>query len=248
MSGDTACADHSVAWRIRQSLNLRARDRHNHPRERRDPGDGWPPELPELFGHAGPVDRQLIPATVGGRKTRGIETTCDRVRVATSRSPWSKPSTRTRRRAYSMAAGERRGQADWNSVQDIVRIGHDGWLFLVGGSNDVLDQYRPDAFPPDHFQAWRGLLEERVRRAGAIGARYFHMPVPEKLTILADRSDIPVEPNLAPALILHRSLRDSPARDAVVDLVAAYRTDPDRHNLYLRTDSHWSLFGCHRPT
>ena len=145
-----------------------------------------------------------------------------------------------------MATGERCGQADWNSVQDIVRIGHDGWLFLVGGSNDVLDQYRPDAFPPDHFHAWRGLLEDRVRRAGAIGARYFHMPVPEKLTILADRSDIPIDPNLAPGLILHRSLRDSPARDAVIDLVAAYRTDPDRQSLYLRTDSHWSLVGCHR--
>jgi hypothetical protein len=131
-------------------------------------------------------------------------------------------------------------------VQEIVHIGHDGWLFLVGGSNNVIDQYRPDAFPSYHFDAWRTLLENRVQRARRIGARYVHVAVPEKLSILADRSGLSVDLDLAPALVLRRALQDSPARDALVDLVAPYRDDPDRGSLYLKTDSHWSLVGCHR--
>jgi hypothetical protein len=131
-------------------------------------------------------------------------------------------------------------------VQDIVHIGRDGWLFLVGGSNNVLDQYRKDAFPPQHFQAWRRLLEDRVRRARGLGARYFHVPVPEKLSILADHSDLSVDPDLAPSLALRRWLRNSLAWGALIDLIPLFGSDPDREGLYLKTDSHWSLPGCHR--
>ncbi len=131
-------------------------------------------------------------------------------------------------------------------MQDIVHIGRDGWLFLVGGSNNVLGQYQPNAFPPAHFQAWRRLLEDRVRRARGVGARYIHMAVPEKLTILADHSDAAVDPDRAPSVILRRWLRNSLAWGSLVDLVAPFRSDPDRESLYPRTDTHWSLPGCHR--
>lgn len=133
-----------------------------------------------------------------------------------------------------------------STVQDIVHIGRDGWLFLVGGSNNVLDQYRDDAFPPQHFQAWRRLLEDRVRRARRVGARYVHVAIPEKLSILADRSGVAVDPDLAPALVLRRWLRNSLAWGSLVDLAVPFRSDPAREDFYLRTDSHWTLPGCHR--
>ncbi|MFK5600332.1 hypothetical protein ACFZ8E_25550 [Methylobacterium sp. HMF5984] len=160
--------------------------------------------------------------------------------------PWSNTKTRICRRAGGSAAGSRGGRLKWNIVQDIVHIGRDGWLFLVGGSNNVLDQYREDAFPPQHFQAWRRLLEDRVRRARGVGARYFHVAVPEKLSILADHSDVPVDPDRAPSLALRRWLRNSLAWGSLIDLSTSYRSDPDRESLYLKTDSHWSLLGCHR--
>lgn len=131
-------------------------------------------------------------------------------------------------------------------MQDIVHIGRNGWLFLVGGSNNVLDQYRKDAFPPQHFRAWRRLLEDRVRRARGVGARYFHVAVPEKLSILADRSYVSVDPDLAPSLALRRWLRNSLAWGSLVDLIAPFRSQPNRESLYLQTDSHWSLPGCYR--
>lgn len=131
-------------------------------------------------------------------------------------------------------------------MQDIVHIGRDGWLFLVGGSNNVLDQYRRDAFPPAHFRAWRGLLEDRVRRARRIGARYLHVVVPEKVAVCPEHAGLPVDPDLSPSLILRRWLHSSIAWGALVDLVAPFRADPDRDALYLRTDSHWSVPGCHR--
>ncbi len=154
--------------------------------------------------------------------------------------------TRTCRRAVGAAAGSPNDRSKWNTVQDIVHRGRDGWLFLVGGSNNVLDQYRKDAFPPQHFPAWRRLLEDRVRRARGVGARYFHVAVPEKVSILADRSHLSVDPDLAPSVLLRRWLRNSIAWGSLIDLIEPFRGDQDRENLYLKTDSHWSLPGCHR--
>lgn len=131
-------------------------------------------------------------------------------------------------------------------MQDIAHIGHDGWLFLIGGSNNVLDQYQRDAFPPKHFLTWRRLLEDRVQRARRLGARYFHVAAPEKLSIMPDHSGVAVEADLAPSLLLRRWLRSSLAFDSLIDLVGPFRLDPDRDRLYLKTDTHWSLLGCHR--
>ena len=73
---------------------------------------------------------------------------------------------------------------------DEVHAGKHGWLFLTGGSNAVLDYYAtPTAFPPDVADDWRSLLLDRADRAAALGARYVHLLVPEKLTIYPEFFD-----------------------------------------------------------
>ena len=126
-----------------------------------------------------------------------------------------------------------------------VHVGRDGWLFLTGGSNDVLAQYRAEAFPPALLAQWRRLLERRLHLAGHLRARYLHVVVPDKLSVYDDRLDgLRIDPRLAPARRLARALRFSPAARANLDLLPLFRARRDGPPLYLRTDSHWTAYGC----
>ncbi|MGY2048581.1 alginate O-acetyltransferase AlgX-related protein [Methylobacterium sp. JK268] len=127
-----------------------------------------------------------------------------------------------------------------------VHVGRDGWLFLIGGTNRVLQQYR--ATLPNAWLRWRWrrLIERRARRAAALGARFHQVIVPEKLSIYEDRLDgIALDPALSPARRLGQALSRSPAAGAWIDLVGPMRAaragDPP---LYLRTDTHWTDRGC----
>ncbi len=127
-----------------------------------------------------------------------------------------------------------------------VHVGHDGWLFLVGGTNGVLDQYRRAPGDWRHYLGWRRLIADRVRRCARLRATYLHVIVPEKLTVYDDRLDgLAVETRDGPARRTPRWLRLSPARRALVDLVGPLRAARHGEPLYLRTDSHWSAAGAH---
>lgn len=131
------------------------------------------------------------------------------------------------------------------SAEETVHVGRDGWLFLIKGSNAVLDQYHADAFPPDLRARWRRLLELRLRLARHFRTRYLNVVVPDKLSVHDDRLDgLPIDPRLAPARRLADALRLSPARRAHVDLLGLFRARRAGPPLYLKTDSHWTAHGC----
>ena len=138
----------------------------------------------------------------------------------------------------SAAARPEVGRAD-------VHVGRDGWLFLVGGTNRVLAQYRRGPGAWRHDWAWRRLIERRALRCWRLGTRYLHVVVPEKLTVYDDRLDgLAVDTRGAPARRVARWLRLSPARRALVDLVEPLRAARGGEPLYLRTDSHWTAAGA----
>lgn len=125
-----------------------------------------------------------------------------------------------------------------------VGIGADGWLFLAGGSNHVLEMYLE---PEDRHLAvcrqWHGIIARRIREMAGLGARYLHVMVPEKLTILGDRLGWPIDHRRSRGASLNTT---APAglRPHLVDLVSAFRTSGDPERLYLKTDSHWSRHGA----
>lgn len=126
-----------------------------------------------------------------------------------------------------------------------VHVGRDGWLFLVKGSNAVLEQYHPDAFPPALRLRWRRLLELRLRLARHFRARYLNVVVPDKLSVYDDHLDgLSIDRRFAPARRLAGALRFSPARRAHLDLLGLFRAHRDGPPLYLKTDSHWTAYGC----
>ncbi|UMY17176.1 hypothetical protein MMB17_21435 [Methylobacterium organophilum] len=126
-----------------------------------------------------------------------------------------------------------------------VHAGRDGWLFLTGGSNRVLEQFGPDGFPRARLWEWRRRLVERVRLCAALGIRYAHAVAPEKLTVLPElTAGLPYDPRRAPVRRLARWLHLSPARGAWIDLLGALRAARSGPDLYLRTDTHWTFAGC----
>lgn len=124
-----------------------------------------------------------------------------------------------------------------------VHVGRDGWLFLTGGSNRVMDQYRRGVGRWWHLRRWARLIEARGRRASALGIRCVHMIVPEKLSVYDNLTrDLAYDPARASTRILARRLARNPA---YLDLLAPFRAARDGPQpLYLRTDTHWSLAGC----
>ena len=128
-----------------------------------------------------------------------------------------------------------------------VHQGLDGWLFLTGGSNFVTTLYQRDAghLPDAALTRWRDAIVSRKARCDALGARYAHLIVPEKLTVYGHKQATPlVDPELAPTLRLMELFDGDPAASGHVDLVAPMRAHRDDVDLYWRTDTHWTPVGC----
>src|SRR5947209_1901911 len=131
-------------------------------------------------------------------------------------------------------------------VSEGILRGKEDWLFLVGGSNVVATLYdRNSALVSDpQLMKWAELIESRARKLRSLGVQYVHVNVPEKLTIYENKLDDPpiIDWQLSPAIRLGEMVRHLP--DVWLDLVTPFRSGRDEKNLFLKTDSHWSLDGC----
>ncbi|WP_375458736.1 hypothetical protein [uncultured Enterovirga sp.] len=126
-----------------------------------------------------------------------------------------------------------------------IHVGRDGWLFLTGGSNAALSQYRATLGRWRRLRAWSRLIEHRADRARAARIRYLHMVVPEKLTVYPHLCATPlVDPGQSPALRLAAAVAARGRPRLVLDLVPPMLSAGRNQALYWRTDTHWTLAGC----
>ena len=130
-------------------------------------------------------------------------------------------------------------------VDDTVHVGNDGWLFLVKGANNVIDLYqRQSIFTEEMVQQWKELLEGRNERLIGLGAKYVHLPAPEKLTILSEHYDGQIENiNGSPIKRLFRSYSQAP--EYAVNVVPYFSERLTKVQLYWKTDTHWSFWGAY---
>ena len=132
------------------------------------------------------------------------------------------------------------------AVSDGILRGKEDWLFLVGGSNVVATLYdRKSALVSDpQLIKWAELIESRARKLKSLGIQYVHVNVPEKLTVYDNKLNDPqiVDWQLSPAVRLGEMVRHLP--HVWLDLTVPFRAARDDVNLFLKTDSHWSLDGC----
>ena len=125
-----------------------------------------------------------------------------------------------------------------------VHVGRDGWLFLLGGSNRVIDLYRHESsFTESLALDWVELLRARGDRLQARGIDYVHLPAPEKLTLLHHKAAREIEhPGGSPILqLVSRHEADTPNLLNVVPYLASQL---DKYTVYWKTDTHWAPWGC----
>ena len=127
--------------------------------------------------------------------------------------------------------------------REIVHVGREGWLFLIGGTNGVLGQYRSTLAWWWRLRSWSKLVQARAARARSLGIRYVHTVVPEKLSVYDDRTDaLAFDPRKSPARRLGLRLLNDPT---FVDLLGPMRAARDGPvPLFYRTDTHWNYDGC----
>jgi alginate O-acetyltransferase complex protein AlgJ len=125
-----------------------------------------------------------------------------------------------------------------------VTIGRDGWLFLVGGSNNAL-RYYTDAsyFTDDHAESWANLLRRRHARLGISGVRYLHIAAPDKISVYPDYLDMKL-PNFErhPIRLLEERLIASGQEGLLINPLGAFAAHEMRDSMYLKTDTHWSYY------
>lgn len=130
-------------------------------------------------------------------------------------------------------------------MQSELHAGRDGWLFLTGGSNQVLRFYtEPDFFSLEQRAAWRKLLKEREIRASKCGARYCHVIAPEKLSVYPEFYDgeLPFIEQAPSRCLAPDAVEGAPQVVEIWQRFAALKQAGEQ--LYFKTDTHWTHAGA----
>jgi hypothetical protein len=124
------------------------------------------------------------------------------------------------------------------STDGVAVTGRRGWVFLGGGTNTILDQYRGAFALPEDFDArWSDALEARRRGAQELGAAFAAVIVPDKLGVMvADFPDPLPRMAEAPAAML-AGRPELGLLYPVAELAAV------PGGAYLRTDTHLTCAG-----
>jgi alginate O-acetyltransferase complex protein AlgJ len=126
------------------------------------------------------------------------------------------------------------------SSDGVAIIGHRGYLFIYGGSNDNVAAHRGEAETPEGWMdSWQALMRDRLDYVCETGRRAAFVVVPEKLAVY---------PDLFPQDLTARGPRPvlTLLESAGLPLVYpqdAMRDARDKGETYLRTDSHLTVYG-----
>jgi alginate O-acetyltransferase complex protein AlgJ len=126
------------------------------------------------------------------------------------------------------------------SSSSAVAIGADNWLFWL--TEPVMAN---DPFTPEQLKAWAQLLQNRSDLLKEQNIEFVFMPVPEKSTIYSEYLE-PRIPVIEGASRL-RQLIDYLQKHTTVktiDLNQKFGQEKISHQLYLRTDTHWTDYGA----
>lgn len=131
------------------------------------------------------------------------------------------------------------------SVDSSAVVGLRGHLFLTGGSNSLLSQYRA---PVDdtliaHVDRWADVFAQRRERCDARGIIYLQTVLPEKMTVL--RADAPLKIDGPSPLFreLEGRLRDD---DFYISGLEPFEQWSSEDDPYLMADTHLSATGAQR--
>jgi alginate O-acetyltransferase complex protein AlgJ len=132
-----------------------------------------------------------------------------------------------------------------NALQhDPVHVGKDGWLFLVKGSNSVINLYKKrSSFTAELAEQWVTLLQSRMQKLADKNIDYLFLPAPEKLTVMHQHYDGKI--NNIHGSPIHTMVNNHHARvPCIVNVLPAFSKLVETNRPYWKTDTHWSFWGC----
>lgn len=136
----------------------------------------------------------------------------------------------------------------WNDPSRVgLHVGEDGWLFSTGSRGEVASLLESADGSQATTAGWADLLRDRVWRAQAIGSRYFHVLVPDKLCVYGDRSLVDWSYATAPSRSLPQFFSqeaDSVLEHAYIDLLGELKSYRDVVPMYWQTSSLWTAEGA----
>ncbi len=131
-----------------------------------------------------------------------------------------------------------------------VHIGKNGWLFLVGGSNDPIEFYKkPELISNGLVSGWSNILGKRASYFKKKGIQYVHLFVPNKLTVFPEyyNGDLNCYRNSPLLNLLHRLNKhaNQDVVDYILNPIHYYNKVKGDVKLYWKTDTHWTFFGAY---
>ena len=134
------------------------------------------------------------------------------------------------------------------SEDESTCVGRNGNLFLVGGSNSILDQYETplsDEKLLSDSRRWVALIERRNLEISGRGAKFLQVLIPEKSSILSE--DLPMKLDVPSGWyrtvlesLRERFFPESSILDCARVIAGTHRAD----EFYRKLDTHFSTFGA----
>lgn len=141
---------------------------------------------------------------------------------------------------YHPDLAEFAAQPGTRSDDGIAIVGHEGMLFLCGGTNANLGQYVGAVeMAPDWLAEWQKVIRHRAAKASELGARLAQLVVPDKLAVYEESYPEPLE-RVGPRPI--ERLLGEPGSPLLYPL-AELRAAAAEEEVYLHTDTHLTYRG-----
>ena len=132
-------------------------------------------------------------------------------------------------------------------VLDEVHVGRDDWLFLNGGTNQPIKLFTdPTFFKDRHIEGWIDRIRHRGTEIEAIGAQYFHMFAPEKISVMYEEyeAELPLF-DRRPCKVIRDRLEAEGLSRFYLDLEEPFRAAKATQPVYRKTDTHWAPEGTY---
>jgi hypothetical protein len=127
-----------------------------------------------------------------------------------------------------------------------IDIFPDGWIFLLGGSNNVrqywVDENRIDT---KVLEKWADIYKKRLDFFKKEGITYLSTFAPEKLSIYPGKTPFIINDSYIPSIQLISYLKNHfDVDDFIINLIPYLRKQSEHFLTYHKTDSHWNFHGA----